>query len=236
MFQAAGPALHYTPTMPKPTLLYFPVRGRGEVIRLLLAEAGVDYQEHPVGKGTPPHGGRPTDLAALQADGTLPFGAVPVWEEPGGFRLSQSQAIAAHLARTHGLAGKSPAEAARVEEWWGGIEDVRAEVRKLAAAPAERRAALRAELTATTLPRWLGFLDRLLRANRGGAAFAVGEGLTVADLALYYLLELLRDNGFGEAVDRYPALAAHAQRIASRPRLAAYLTSPKRPALTKLPA
>jgi len=104
-----GPAPHYTAAMSKPTLLYFPARGRAEIIRLLLAEAGVDYQEHPVGKGTPPQGGRPTDLAALLADGTLPFGAVPVWEEPGGFRLAQSHAIAAHLARTHGLAGKSPA-------------------------------------------------------------------------------------------------------------------------------
>jgi len=222
--------------MSKPTLLYFPARGRAEIIRLLLAEAGVDYLEHPVGKGTPPQGGRPTDLAALLADGTLPFGAVPVWEEPGGFRLAQSQAIAAHLARTHGLAGKSATEAARVEEWWGGIDDVRAELRKLYSTPAEQRTALRAELQAAILPRWLGFLDRLLRANRGGAGFAVGEGLTVADLALYYLLEMLRDNHLGEAVDRYPALAAFARRIASRPRLAAYLASPRRPALTPLPA
>jgi len=222
--------------MSKPTLLYFAARGRAEIIRLLLAEAGVEYQEHPVGEGTPPQGGRPTDLAALQADGTLPFGAVPVWEEPGGFRLAQSQAIAAHLARTHGLAGRSAAEAARCDEWWGGIDDVRAELRKLYTTPAGQRAALRSELQTAILPRWLGFLDRLLRANRGGAGFAVGENVTVADLALYYLLEMLRDNGFGQAVDRYPALAAFAQRIASRPRLAAYLASPRRPPLSPLPA
>ena len=75
---------------------------------------------------------------------------------------------------------------------------------------------------------------RLLRANRGGTGFTVGEGPTVADLALYYLVELARDNGFGEAVDRYPALAAFAQRIASRPRIAAYLASPRRPGFTPL--
>lgn len=222
--------------MSQPTLLYFPARGRAEIIRLLLAEAGVEYREHPVGKGTPPHQGRATDLAALLADGTLPFGAVPVWEEPGGFRLAQSQAIAAHLARTHGLAGKGPVEAARCDEWWGAIDDVRAELRKLYTTPAGQRAALRAELRTAILPRWLGHLDRLLRTNGGGAGFAVGEGVTVADLALYYLLEMLRDNGFGEAVDRYPALAAFAARIAARPRIAAYLSSPRRPALTLLPA
>lgn len=63
--------------MPKPTLLYSPARGRAEVIRLVLAEAGVDYDGHHVGKGTPPAGGRATDLADLKASGVLAFGAVP---------------------------------------------------------------------------------------------------------------------------------------------------------------
>lgn len=221
--------------MTKPTLIYFHARGRAEVIRLVLAEAGVEYQEHPVGKGTPPVNGRPTDFAALKASGDLPFEAVPVWEEPSGFRLAQSLAIVNHLGRTYGLGGRTPAEAAKIDEWLGGIEDARAEVRKLAAAPPERRAEVRSELRTATLPRWLGYLDRLLRANREGAGFAVGDGITVADLALYYLLEFLRDNGFGEAIDRYPTLVAFAQRIASRPRIAAYLTSPERPAFVPLP-
>ena len=108
-------------------------------------------------------------------------------------------------------------------------------MRKLATCPAEQRPTVRAELAASTLPRWLGHLDRLLRSNEGGAGFAVGRALTVADLALWYLLELLRDNGFGEPLDRFPALVAFAGRIAARPRLAAYLASPRRPALTRLP-
>ncbi len=193
--------------MTKPTLIYFAARGRAELIRLVLAEAGVEYQEHPVGKGTPPVNGRPTDFAALKASGELPFEAVPVWEEPGGFRLAQSLAIVNHLGRAHGLGGRTPMEAARVDEWLGAFEDVRAELRKLTPMPAEQRGPFRAELRSSILPRWFGYLDRQLRANRGGAGFTVGEGITVADLALYYLLELVRDNGFGEAVDRYPALA-----------------------------
>ncbi len=221
--------------MAKPTLIYFTARGRAEVIRLALAEAGVDYEEHPVGRGTPPVNGRPTDFAALKASGELPFEAVPVWEEPGGFRLAQSVAILNHVGRTHGLGGKTPVEAARIDEWLGACEDVRAELRKLAPLPAAERAAFRAELRATILPRWLGFMDRLLRSHGGGAGFAVGEGPTVADLALYYLLELVRDNGLGEAVDRYPALVAFAKRIASRPRIAAYLASPRRPPFVPLP-
>lgn len=222
--------------MAKPTLIYFPSRGRAELIRLVLAEAGVDYEEHPVGKGTPPVNGRPTDFAALKASGDLPFEAVPVWEEPGGFRLAQSLAIVNHLGRAHGLGGRTPVEAAQIDQWLGAYEDVRAELRKLTPMPAEQRPAFRAELKAKILPRWLGYLDRLLGANRGGTGFTVGEGITVADLALYYLLETVRENGMGEAIDRYPALAAFEKRIGSRPRIAAYVTSRKRPPFVPLPA
>jgi glutathione S-transferase len=222
--------------MTKPTLIYFAVRGRAELARLVAAEAGLDYQEHLVGKGTPPADGRPTDFTALKATGDLPFEALPVWEEPGGFRLAQSLAIANHIARSHGLGGRTPVETARCDEWLGAIDDVRLELRKLVSTPAEGRAALRAELRTTTLPRWLGFLERRLQANLGGAGFAVGAGVTIADLALWYLLELLRDNGFGEPLDRFPALVAFAGRIASRPRVAAWLASPRRHPLTPLPA
>jgi glutathione S-transferase len=158
--------------MAKPTLIYFPARGRAELIRLVLAEAGVDYEEHPVGRGTPPLNGRPTDFAALKASGDLPFEAVPVWEEPDGFRLAQSLAIVNHVGRAHGLGGRTPVEAAQIDQWLGAYEDVRAELRKLTPMPADQRPAFRAELKTKILPRWLGYLDRLLRANRGGTDYA----------------------------------------------------------------
>jgi glutathione S-transferase len=221
--------------MDKPTLVYFAGRGRAEVIRLVLAEAGVDYREHPVGKGTPPVDGRPTDFAALKATGALPFEALPVWEEPGGFRLAQSAAIANHLARAHGLRGRSALEEARCDELLGAVDDVRAELRKLYAVPAEQRAALRAELVAATLPRWLGFLERLLARNASASGLAVGATLTVADLALWYLLEMIRDNGFGAALEQTPALVAFADRVARRPRIAAWLKDPRRAAFAPLP-
>lgn len=221
--------------MPKPTLVYFAARGRAELIRLVLAEAGVDYQEHPVGKGTPPVGGRPTDFAALKATGTLPFDAVPVWEEPGGLRLAQSGAIANHVARAYGLRGKDAMEEAKCDELLGAVDDVRLELRKLATVPADQRPVLRAELASATLPRWLGYLHRLLEKNGGGGGYVVGSSVTVADLALWYLLEQIRDNGFGGALERYPALMAFVDRIGSRPRIAAYVKSARRPQLVLLP-
>ena len=221
--------------MSRPTLIYFAARGRAEFIRLLLAEAGVDYQGHVVGKGTPPVDGRPTDFAALKATGTLPFDAVPVWEEPSGLRLAQSSAIANHIARTHGLRGRNAIEEAQCDQLLGAVDDVRLELRKLVTVAADQRPALRAELASATLPRWLGYLDRLLEKNGGGAGYVVGASVTVADLALWYLLETIQDNGLGVALERYPALVAFAQRIGNRPRIAAYLKWARRPPFVPLP-
>ncbi len=220
--------------MANPTLLYFPGRGRAEVIRLVLAEAGVEWDEHHVGHGTPPAGGRPTDIAVLKATGVLPFGAVPVWEEPGGFRLAQSAAIANHLARRHGLRGAGPEEEARCDELLGAVDDVRLELRRLHTAAPGERAEVRAELLSKTLPRWLGDLERLLAPRLQATGFAAGAALTVADLALWYVLEMIRDNELGAPLQACPALSAFFERIAARPRIAAYLASPRRPAFLPL--
>ncbi len=220
--------------MSKPTLIYFASRGRAELIRLVASEAGIEWDEHPVGKDTPPQGGRPTDFAALKASGLLPFGQVPVWEEPG-FRLGQSLAIVRYLGGTHGLLGKSSRETAQVDQMLGAFEDVRGELRRLAVVEPERRPAVRAELEAQFVPRWLGYFDRLLASNRDGGGFLVGDGPTVADLALWYLLELIRDNRFA-AIEGQPRLTAYAARIAARPRLAAYLASPRRFPFAPLPS
>jgi len=219
----------------KPTLVYFGTRGRAEVIRLVLAEAGVDWQERHVGRGTPPSGGLPTDMGELTASGALPFAAVPVWEEPGGFRLAQSAAIANHVARAHGLRGRDAVEEARCDELLGAVEDVRSELRKITAAPPEKRAAVREEISRVFLPRWLGFLERFVLRNDGGKGWAVGRDLTVADLSLWYVLEIVRDNGLVASLADHPALAAFADRVASRPRIAAYLASPRRPKFVPLP-
>ncbi len=221
--------------MSKPTLVYFASRGRAELIRLVLAEAAVDYHEHPVGHGTPPSNGRLTDFQALKATPQLPFGAVPVWEEPDGFVLAQSAAIASHLALLHGLQGKTPREAAQCDQMLGAFDDVRAELRKLAVVAPEGRPAQREQLATQFLPRWFGYFDRLLRANRGGADVLVGQSLTVADLALWYLIESCQDNGFGDAVAAYPALVAFAARIGQRPRIAAWVKSPGRHPFVPLP-
>jgi glutathione S-transferase len=159
---------------------------------------------------------------------------VPVWEEPDGFRLAQSMAIVRYLGAEHGLMGKTPREAALVDQMLEAYQDVRPELRKLVNADPDGRAALRDELDATILPRWLAHFDRLLAANRDGAGFVVGASPTVADLALFYLVELIEDNGFS-ALAAHPRLTAFQRRVAERDRLRGYLKGPRRFPFVPLP-
>jgi glutathione S-transferase len=204
-------------------LVYFAARGRAEIIRLALAEAGVEWVDDTF-----------DDFPKLKASGRLPFLAVPVWEEDGGFKLAQSAAILQHIARGHGLYGANARESALVDQALGAIDDVRIEIRKLMGAEPAKRAEVRKTLTTESLPRWFGMLEKLLGSNGGGKGFVVGDKITIADLALYYLVEMARDNDFGAALADCPKLGAFADRIAARPKIAAYLKSSRRFPLTKI--
>jgi glutathione S-transferase len=207
-------------------LIYFPSRGRAEVIRLALAEAGVEYSDETFKAGD--------EFAAMKASGRLPFQAVPVWEEDG-FRLAQSNAILNHIARAHGMYGKNAREAALIDQAIFAVEDVRIELRKLFTADPAKRPEIRAELLGKILPRWFGMLEKLLANNQDGKGFLVGDALSHADLVLWYLLEMSVDNDFGPALADCPRLRAFAERIAARPKIAAYLASKRRFPLQKLP-
>jgi glutathione S-transferase len=218
--------------MTLPVLTYFSSRGRAEIIRLVAAEAGVAYEQRSLGEYHPVH--KTPAFDALKATSVLPFDAVPFWEEPDGFRLAQSDAIVRHLARTHGLYGRDAKEAARCDMIYSGADDLRAELRRIISVPAPERAALREELKARVVPRWLGYFARLLAAN--GGDFLVGGAPTFADVVLFLAYENLRDNGFGAVYGAFPALAAHGERMAARPGIARYIASPERFPAQLLPA
>uniref|UniRef100_A0A7N5JPY5 glutathione transferase n=1 Tax=Ailuropoda melanoleuca TaxID=9646 RepID=A0A7N5JPY5_AILME len=97
------------------TLTYFPVRGRGEAIRMLLADQGQEWTEDVVNGEIWKKG----DLKKLCA-----FGQLPRFQD-GNFILHQSNAILRHLARNHGLYGEDAKEAALLDMVNDGVEDLR---------------------------------------------------------------------------------------------------------------
>ncbi|KAJ9598227.1 hypothetical protein L9F63_011048, partial [Diploptera punctata] len=79
---------------PSYKLIYFNARGKAEHIRFIFAYAGVDYEDERIPQEKWPELKR-----------KMPFGMLPVLEIDGK-PVGQSNAIARHLAKQYGLAGK----------------------------------------------------------------------------------------------------------------------------------
>merc|ERR1712020_865342 len=84
-------------------LTYFNLRGRAEPSRLILAQAGVDYEDHRIEK---------EEWPALKPK--TPCGQLPVLSY-NGTEIGQSITIARFLAKEFGLAGKTKLEEARAD-------------------------------------------------------------------------------------------------------------------------
>jgi len=94
---------------------------------------------------------------------------------------------------------------------------------------ARRRAA---EFVKQRMPRFLGYFEAILGDNRRGKGrHAVGGALTYVDLSLFQIMEGLAyafPRSLARMRRRIPKLAALRDAVAARPRIAAYLASPRR--------
>lgn len=203
-----------------PKLTYFDVRGRAEVIRLILEEAGVTYHERRVTLGEWP---------ALKP--TLPFGQMPIYEE-GELSIPHSHAIYRYLARKHHLYGRDESERIRCDIVNETFVDAQNTLAGFYWNPqfAERRD----EFERTTLPELLDKVQRLFVQNANGEGYWVGDALTYVDFCAWHFLDYVRP--FSQrTLDRFAPLCAFKKRIESRPRIAAYLASGRRPATQTVP-
>jgi len=208
----------------KPTLTYFSTRGLAEGLRVVLAEAKIDYEE--IGVGTYNKENQPQAFKDILASGILPYNALPIWQEPStGIRLTQTSAIIRHIARTHGLYGKSEAEMARCDELAEGLHDAVRELRTHTLS-GDKEAGKKSAIE-DTLPRWLGFYEKILLSNHGGKGFFVGEHPTYVDFLIWYFLEVSADQGLAN-VHHFPTLHAFKERIEARESIKAHRTHPKR--------
>ena len=167
-------------------LRYFPFPGRAGAIRDALRIGGIRFDDvHEPLEG----------FQQLKAAGELPFGSLPVLdvEGSGGTVIAaQSNAILRFVGRLAGLYPiDDPLKALKVDEALEVAEDLYHLIGpSIGEQDAERRKAMRKVLAEETLPRWGGYLDRLIAAN-GRTGFVVGDSLSVADLKLYWIVDKL---------------------------------------------
>jgi glutathione S-transferase len=221
-------------------LYYWPtIQGRGEFVRLALEEAGADYVD--VARGSKRSGdGVPAMLQLLDGETVerLPF--APPFLRAGNLLIGQTANILLFLGGRHTLAPRAEAGRLWAHQLQLTIADLNSEVHDThhpiagrlyyedQRAEARRRAA---DFVASRAPKFLGYFERVLERNPTGDAHLVGAWLSYPDLSLFQVVAVLR-YAFPRAMARLergvPRVIALHDRVAERPRIAAYLASPWR--------
>ena len=218
-------------------LYYWPsIPGRGEYVRLALEEAGAEYED----VAREPGGVKL--LQALLASGS-PRPLAPPVLVAGELVIAQTALILEWLAPRLGLVQDGERERLAAAQHQLTIADLVDEAHdvhhpiapslyyKDQTTEAARRAG---HFRGERLPKYLRYFESLLAA--GGAGWLVGDRLTYADLSLFHTLTGL-DYAFPRAMAalsrELPLCRALAARVAERPRLAAYLASPRRVAFSE---
>ncbi|XP_022333820.2 glutathione S-transferase 1-like [Crassostrea virginica] len=195
-------------------LTYFDIRGRAEISRLVFVAAGVDFTDDRIQRETWP---------ALKPK--TPQGQLPILTIDGTVVLPQSLAIARFLAMEFGLSGKNNLEHAQCDVIVQTTEDLRAEWVKVFREPDEtKKVELQKKLIEEIVPKFWTIFQDTLKSNSSG--YMVGDELTLADLAVYDVMEI-HTRDYPELIKGYPQLQAHRERVANKPNIKKYLD--KRP-------
>jgi len=166
---------------------------------------------------------QPAGFQQLKDAGKLMFDQLPLWEEPSGLVVTQSQAIVRHVARTHGLYGASANEQATIDSLHEYMNDMRTSFAN-SSRSANKDEAKKA-IVEVDAPKHLARLENILKKN--GTGFFVGSKITFMDLLFWYFLENWSDQGLIN-LSAYENLSKFKQSIESRPNIAKYRADPNR--------
>ncbi|GJE58862.1 glutathione S-transferase [Methylobacterium trifolii] len=219
-------------------LYYWPtIQGRGEFVRLALEEAGAAYVD--VARGSEADGaGLPAMSRVLQdPDNPRPAYAPPFLRD-GDVVVGQTAAILLHLGPRLGLAGDSEADRIWTHQIQLTIADVVSEAHDthhpvaigLTYEDQKTEALRRAKaFREERIPEFLAWFEHVLTRNDG--THLVGAALSYADLSLFQLVAGLLyafPKATGAVLRDNPRVAALHGAIPERPRIGAYLASPRR--------
>ncbi len=217
-------------------LYYWPeIQGRGEFVRLALEEAGAEYID--VARGS-------DGVAVMQRMMQDEAAAFPPFAPPflkdGTVLIGQTANILLYLGRRHGLAPRNEAERLWAHQLQLTIADVVDEAHDthhpIASSlyyedqreEARRRAA---DFTSNRIPKYLLYFERILDRNPQGDHYLVGRRISYCDLSLFQLVAGLSyafPGAMARLKPRVPRVIALHDRVASRPRIDAYLKSARR--------
>jgi glutathione S-transferase len=215
-------------------LYYWPgIQGRGEFVRLALEDAGAGYVD--VAR-------RPRGMAAMTRFLESPSIKRPPFAPPflkaGGLLIAQTANILFFLGPRLHLAPKD--EASRlwahqlqltIADWVAEVHDTHHPIASsLYYEDQKREAKRRAEnFRAERLPKFMNYFEQTLKRN--GGKYFMGRTVSYVDLSMFQMIEGLRyafPHATAKQEHKHTSLVALHDRVAGRPRLAAYLSSERR--------
>jgi glutathione S-transferase len=212
-------------------LYYWPeIQGRGEFVRLALEEAGARYVDVERGRGS--------GAMSRMMDGAKRPPYAPPFLRAGKLVIAQVALILHYLGPRLKLAPRSEADRLWAHQLQLTITDLVKEIHDTHHPISsqiyyedQRPAAKRytGEFWKHRIPKLLGYFENVLEGSRG--PFVFGRKLSYVDLSLFQIVEGLR-YAFPKRMKRFekeiPRLVALRDRVAGRPRIAAYLQSDRR--------
>ena len=216
-------------------LYYWPtIQGRGEFVRLALEEAGADYVDVArKGKRGVAAMKKLIDSPRIKR---RPY--APPFLKAGDVIVAQTANILLYLGPRLGLSPRDEAGRLWVHQLQLTISDLVVEIHDThhpvsgwlyyeEQKPAAKRRT--ADFWRYRVPKFLGYFERVL--EKSGGNYLAGRKLTYADLSLFQIVEGLR-YAFPRRMRRFekrvPRVVALHERVAKRPRIAAYLASARR--------
>ena len=207
--------------------------GRGEFVRLALEEAGADY----VDVAREP-GGTEAMTRFIQDPAAKRPPFAPPFLRHGEITIGQTANILQYLGPKLGLAPDDEAGRLWAHQLQLGIADLVKEIQDTHHPIAhglyfddQKAEAIEhsKHFVAERLPKFLGYFERVLAAN--GGEHMVGDRLSYVDLSMFQLIEGLRfsfPKAMQKAEQQCARLTALHDRVAARPKIAAYLASNRR--------
>ena len=217
-------------------LYYWPeIPGRGEFVRLALEDANADYLD----VARLPKRGISAMMRFLESRSLTYPPFAPPFLKAGKLVIAQTANILLFLGPRLGLVPKN--EASRlwahqlqltIADWVGEVHDTHHPISGGLYYEEQKREAKRraADFRDNRLPKFLDYFEDILKRNPKGH-YLVGRTIAYVDLSMFQMIAGLRF-AFPRAMTRLerkvPRLAALVDCISARPRLAAYLNSPRR--------
>jgi glutathione S-transferase len=215
-------------------LYYWPqIQGRGEFVRLALEEADADYVDVA-------RRGSGSDMMLALMRGTRldhrPF--APPFLRAGKVVIAQTANILLYLGARHALAPKPEAGRLWAHQLQLTIADLVVEAHDthhpiasgLYYEDQKKEAKRRTEdFRRNRAPKYFGYFDDMIR--KSGGPFLLGRRLSYPDLSLFQMVEGLRyalPQMMKRLERKIPRVVAVRDRVAERPRVAAYLASERR--------